>query len=206
MYPVARSEHFDTERLLVRRIIEDDLESLIPTLEDRDLAKWFGRNEPLDPQAFVNDAIAGWEARSSWAFTIIEKASQHVVGYAGISLELRGGGGKGWQAEPAIAIASDSQGQGYAYETMPGLIGWCFTGLDCPPGTLDEVRAGVLPCNAKSLGLLRKLTAIAIIKDLGEQDVRVKYPGPGEPRTRRARVFGITRSEYEQEDKGAHPR
>jgi RimJ/RimL family protein N-acetyltransferase len=206
MYPVAKSEHFETERLLVRRIIEDDLESLIPILEDPDLAKWFGRNEPFDPQAFVNDAIAGWEAQASWAFTIIEKASQHVVGYAGISLELRGGGGRGWQAEPVIAIAPDSQGQGYAYETMPGLIGWCFTELDCPPGvTLDEVRAGVLPCNTKSLGLLRKLTNIGIIKDLGEQEVRVKHTGPGEPRTRIAHVFGITREEYGQEEKGAHP-
>lgn len=89
---------------------------------------------------------------------------------------------------------------------MPGLIRWCFTELDCPPGvTLDEVRAGVLPCNTKSLGLLRKLTNIGIIKDLGEQEVRVKHPRPGEPRTRIAHVFGITRKEYEQEDKGAHP-
>jgi hypothetical protein len=165
MYPVAKSEHFETERLLVRRIIEDDLVSLIPVLEDPDLAKWFGRNEPFDPQVFVNGAVAGWEAQGSWAFTIIEKASEHVVGYAGISLELRGGGGRGWQAEPVIAIAPDSQGQGYAYDTMPGLIG----------------------------------SNIGIIKDLGEQEVRVKHTGPGEPRTRVAHVFGITREEYGQD-------
>jgi RimJ/RimL family protein N-acetyltransferase len=203
IYPAAKSEHFETKRLLVRRIVEDDLESLMPTLEDLDLAKWFGRDEPLDPQKFINDAIAAWEAQVSWNFTIIEKASRHVVGYAGLSLELRGGGGRGWQAEPAIIIAPDSQGQRYAYETMRGLIGWCFTNLECPPGvTLDEVRAACLPSNTKSIGLLKKLEDIGM-KDLEEQEVTIKHLGPGESRTRIAHVFGITREDYEQGDDDA---
>ncbi len=63
MYPAAKSEQFETERLLVRRIIEDDLESLIPILEDPDLAKWFGRNEPFDPQAFVNEPLPDGKLR-----------------------------------------------------------------------------------------------------------------------------------------------
>jgi RimJ/RimL family protein N-acetyltransferase len=166
-------------------------------LEDADLAKWFGRSEQLDPQAFINGAIVAWDAQVSWNFTIIEKASQNVVGYTGMSLEPRGGGGKGWQAEPVIVIATDSQGQRYAYEAMCGLIGWTFTGLECPPGvTLDEVRAACLPCNTASLGLLRKLADIGM-EDLGEQEVTIKHSGPGEPQTRIAHVFGITREEYQ---------
>lgn len=205
IYPEAQSEHFETERLLVRRIVEDDVDSLRPILEDPDLSKWFGRDEPLDAQAAVNSAIALWEAQVAWGFTIIEKASQHVVGYAGISLELREGGGRGWQAEPAIAITPDSRDQGYAYEAMCGLISWSFTDLEFPPGvTMDEVRAACLPCNTKSIGLLRKLADIGM-KDLGEQEVTVKHPGPGEPRTRIARIFSITREDYEREGDGANP-
>src|SRR5262249_24445403 len=148
IYPQAQSEHFETERLLVRRIREDDLGPITPTLEDPDLAKLFGRGEPIDPQAFINDAIAASEAHTSCNFTIIANETGHVVGYAGMSLEPRGGGGQGWQAEPAIAIAPDSRGNRYPYETMCGLLAWTFADLECPPGvTLNEIRAACLPYN-----------------------------------------------------------
>jgi len=206
IFPAPLSELFTTEHLLVRRIVEADLDSLRPTLEDPDVATWFGRDKPVDPQAAVDSAIAQWEAQVAWNFTIIETESQHVVGYTGISLEPREGGAGGWQVEPAIAVAPDYRRQQYATEAMRGLVGWSFTDLECPTGiTMDEVRAACLPDNEKSIGLLRKL-ADSGMKDHGEQAVTVKHPGPGEPQTRIARVFSVTREDYEQKDHGASPR
>jgi len=196
IYPTARREGFETERLLVRRTVRDDLGPLTPTLEAPDLAQWLGREDPIDPQVFIDAAVAGWEFQSPWTFTIVERATQHVVGFAGISLEPRDGGG--WEAEPIIAIAPGSRGQRYSYEAMRGLISWPFSDLECPPGvTLDEVRAVCLPENSAILHVLTRLAVIGM-RDLGELEVPVRHPGPGEPRTRTARVFSITREDYRE--------
>ena len=197
IYPTTQSDHFETERLLVRRTVVNDLGSLRSTLEDPDLARLLGRDESLDPQAVINDADSGWEAHSAWTFTITVKATQHVVGFTGVSLEQREGR-RGWQAEPVIAIAPDSRCQHYADEAMRGLIAWIFTDLDLPPDVmLDEVRAACVPDNDASIHLQQGLANVGM-RDLDEQEVTVKHPRPGDPLTRPAHVFSISRQDYEQ--------
>ena len=198
MFPAAKSERFETERLLMGRIIEDDLDALTPILQGQDVTEMFGRDRPIDPPAFISDAIVAWEANRSWNFTITEKSSHGVVGYLGMTLEVRGGGGEGWQAEPAIVISADFRCQRYGEEAMRGLIAWTFAELECPPGvTLDEVRAACRPENTASLRLLERLADIGM-RDLGEQEVSVKNSSSGKPSSMPARIFGITREEYEQ--------
>jgi RimJ/RimL family protein N-acetyltransferase len=197
-YPTPRSEQFETERLLVRRTAKDDLDILTPTLKNPALAQGLGLDAPSDPQAFINSSVVMWTSGTRWTFTIIETASQRAVGYARIDIRAREGG-EGSQAEPTIGIAPDSQGQGYAYETMRGLIGWVFDSIECPPGvTLDEVRAACLLSNSESLGLLKKLAAAGIMKDLGEQQVTSLGSGPGNNQTITAHVFSVTREDYER--------
>jgi RimJ/RimL family protein N-acetyltransferase len=198
IFPAAQSERFETERLLMRRVIEDDLDPLTPILQDPDVSEMFVRDRPIDPPAFIRDAIAAWKANSSWNFVIAEKSSHRIVGYLGMTLEMRGSGGEGWQAEPAIVISADFRCQRYGEEAMRGLIAWTFAELECPPGvTLDEVRAACRPENTASLRLMEKLADIGM-RDLGEQEVPVKNSSPGNRSNMPARVFRITREKYEQ--------
>jgi len=195
-YPAPRSEQFETERLLVRRIVEDDRDPLTPTLKNPGLSQGLGLDKPSDPQAFIDHSIAVWTRGTCWTFTIIEKASQRAVGYARI--DIRAGNGGGSQAEPTISIAPDFQHRGYAYETMCGLIAWTFNDLEIPSDvTLDEVRAACLPSNIASLRLLKKLAAIGM-KDVREEQVTSLSSGEYSNQTITAHVFSVTREDYKQ--------
>lgn len=131
-----------------------------------------------------------------WTFTIIEKATERVVGYARIDIHPGNYGGS--QAEPTIGIAPNFQRRGYAYETMCGLIAWTFNDLEIPADvTFNEVRAACLPSNSASLGLLKKLAAIGM-KDLEEQQVTSLTSSPGSNQTTTAHVFSVTREDYKQ--------
>ena len=195
-YPTPKSEYFETERLLVRRTIKDDRDPLTPTLNNPGLAQGLGLDSPPDPQEFVDNSVREWSGGICWTFTIIEKASQRVVGFTRIDVRPRNGGGS--QAEPTIGIAPDSQERDYAYETMRGLIAWSFNDIECPPGvTLGEVRAACRPSNTASLGLLKKLATIGM-KDLGEQQVDSLSLRSDGNQTVTAHVFSVTREDYEQ--------
>jgi len=196
IYPTARSEHFETERLLVRRIATYDRDHLIPTLEDPDWARGFGYTNLPDFEAAIDGWVRSWDypaMQTAWTFTIIEKASEHIVGYARVQLRPRNG--NGWQAMPEIAIAPGFRCGGYAYEVMCGLIAWIFDDLECPPNVkLDEVHSECLQSNDASLGLLRKLSAIGM-RDLGEHEGTINV-GNHETQPARVHVFSLTREDY----------
>lgn len=196
IYPNARIDRFETERTMVRRVIEDDLDSLRATLEDPAWAEGFGYEDPPDPQVFIDRSVFSWNLPSGqidWTFTIVDRDSQHIVGYARAEIQPRNG--DGWRAMPEIAIAPAFRTHKYAYEVMCGLVGWIFQDLECPPGVkLDEIRAECLQSNGKSLDLLRKLSTIGM-EDQGEQQGIIKV-GKGETHPTRIHVFVLTREDY----------
>jgi RimJ/RimL family protein N-acetyltransferase len=195
IYPTARIDHFETDRLLVRRMQDDDRDSLIPIFEDPAWARGFGYESAPDPQASISSWTLRWNQplQINWAFTIIEKASRHTVGYT--IAEIRARNGNGWQVMFDIAISSDFRCRGYAYEAARGLIDWIFDGLTCPPNVrLDEIRAECLQSNDGSLGLLRKLSAIGM-RDYGEQQGTINVL-QGKPQPGVVHVFSITREDY----------
>jgi RimJ/RimL family protein N-acetyltransferase len=194
--PIAQSEHFETERLLVRRTVGSDGDLLRPTLESPGLVRGLRLDEPPNPQEFINQAVAGWEFpwtyEANFTFTLIEKARQQAVGYAAMHVERNEDGGL--RIEPDIVISPDFYRKGYAYEAMSGLIGWAFDDIEYPDDVvIDEVKALCLPSNSASIGLLEKLAEIGM-EDLGLQEVPLRRRHQGEEPTITVRVFRVTRT------------
>jgi RimJ/RimL family protein N-acetyltransferase len=192
----ARTEGFETEHLLVRRTVEGDRDSLTPILTNLDVVQGMGQDEPPDSSsldAFIAYSTAAWELGVCWTFTIVEKDSERIVGFARMEARPSDRGGNQTQAEPTIGIGPGFRNRGYAYEVMAGLIMWTFEELEPWSNiVLDEVRAACLPSNEASLGLLRKLAAVGM-EDLGEQQVRKSYPDTNETTT--VHIFSITRED-----------
>ena len=196
--PIAQSDHFETEHLLVRRTVESDRDPLTPTLESPGLVRGLRLDEPPDPQEFINQAVAGWEFpwtyEANFTFTLIDKANQQVIGYAAMHVERNEDGSL--RIEPDIVIAPNSYRKGYAYEAMRSLTAWAFNDIKYPNDVvIYEVRALCLPDNSASIGLLEKLAEIGM-EDLGLQGVPLRRRHPGEESTITVRVFRVTRRSH----------
>jgi|SRR5208282_1668072 len=89
--PIAQSDHFETEHLLVRRTVESDRDPLTPTLESPGLVRGLRLDEPPDPQEFINRAIAGWEFpwtyEANFTFTLIDKANHSTFAFFGDAID-----------------------------------------------------------------------------------------------------------------------
>jgi RimJ/RimL family protein N-acetyltransferase len=200
--PIAQSDHFETQRLSIRKTIISDKDTLTPVLENPDLVDGWGLAGPPDPEEFVNQAVAGWEFpwtyEARFTFTLIDKASDRVVGCEIMQLKPPNAiEGRGLRAEPAIAIARDLYGNGYGYEAMHGLISWSFDDIRFPNDIMiEEVWAASRASNKGSIRLLSKLAAIGM-EDLGEQEIPLVNPLPAEGPTIAGRVFRLTRTNYE---------
>jgi RimJ/RimL family protein N-acetyltransferase len=198
IYPHARSDRIETERLLMRRIVQEDRDSLIPTVKDPAWAQRFGYNNAPDLQTFIDGWVKSWDfpaMQTAWTFTIIEKVGQNTAGYMRIAVRPRNG--DGWQAMPEVAMAPQFRGNGYAYEIIRETNAWVFDDLECPPGVkLDEMRLECLQSNAASVALLRKFSAIGM-RDLGEHEGIIRI-GKHETRPIRVHIFSLVREDYRQ--------
>ncbi|WP_025872529.1 GNAT family N-acetyltransferase [Methylobacillus glycogenes] len=120
---------FESNRLICRHWIAEDLEPLFSVYSDADAMRWVG-----DGQAIT------WEACENWLkvtqanyikygygmFTLVERESGHVIGFAGL-VHPEG------QPEPEVkyALKRSVWGQGLASEAVPALLayGASFHGL-----------------------------------------------------------------------------
>lgn len=113
---------FVTNRLVVRRWRDDDLDALAAVYGDEDAMRWVG-----DGKAITRDRCARWleVTRNNYAnrgygmFAVEERSSPGAVGFCGI---VHPGG----QAEPEIkyAFLRSHWGRGLATEAVAGLIAY----------------------------------------------------------------------------------
>lgn len=144
-----------TDRLILRRPREADLEPLLPGWCDPDMTRYTGTRD--DPRAFVSAFIADMRAKSPgesdpggpwYQFVIERREDGAVLGDLGVGFGVPGE----HQAELGWRILPPAQRRGYAREAVAGLIGWL----------IDEHRirrfVGVAASgNIASIALLRSL-------------------------------------------------
>lgn len=144
-----------SDRLILRRPRDSDLEPLLPGWSDPEMVRYTGRRD--DPRAFVAGFIADMQAKSPgesepggpWYQLVIERREdQAVLGDLGIGFGVPGER----QVELGWRILPPAQRRGYAREAVAALIGWLieahrvhrFVGVAASP-------------NAASVALLRSL-------------------------------------------------
>jgi RimJ/RimL family protein N-acetyltransferase len=144
-----------TDRLVLRRPRDSDLEPLLPGWSDPEMTRYLSRRD--DPRAFVAGLIADMQAKAPgesepggpWYQFVIERSEDGAVaGDIGVGFGVPGERQVelGWRILPAF------QRRGYAREAVAGLISWLieahrvhrFVGIAASP-------------NAASIALLRSL-------------------------------------------------
>jgi RimJ/RimL family protein N-acetyltransferase len=117
----------ETQRLILRRPREADLEPLLPGWSDPEMTRYMNRRD--DPRRFVAGMIADMRAKAPgesepggpWYNLVVERREDGtVVGDLGVGFDVPGERQVelGWRILPAF------QRRGYAREAAAGLIGW----------------------------------------------------------------------------------
>lgn len=124
-----------TERLELRRIDLDVLDALAEVFAKPEVWHYpYGRSFTRDETAtFLIDQVEAWDAQGFGLWSVTERGSARVVGYAGLSTPrfLRE-----VLVEPAVEVGwrldPDVWGRGYASESATAALGEAFTtlGLD----------------------------------------------------------------------------
>jgi len=140
---------FETPRLVVRELTDDDAEGLYDMHRHDEVMRWLDAT----PSTGVAEELArmeGWRARCSdpyGFFAICERSTQRLVGVLVFKpfddkphIDL------GWRLNPAY------WGRGYATEAARGAVDRAFGELG-----LDELAATTLPHNARSRAVMERL-------------------------------------------------
>ena len=113
---------FQTERLLVRRWVDSDLEALVAVYGDADAMRWVGEGRPITREQCVlwlAVTRTNYGKRGYGMFAVEQLAEPGVIGFCGI---VHPGG----QVEPEVkyAFLRACWGRGFATEAASGLIAY----------------------------------------------------------------------------------
>jgi ribosomal-protein-alanine N-acetyltransferase len=148
----ARFPALETDRLMLREVVEADAEDLLRIHGDGEHMKWFGSDPLADLEAArkLVATFAGWRAEpvSGTRWALEAKDRRGLVGTCGLfrwnqrwrSCVL------GYEITPAL------QGRGYVKEALQAVIPWGFSAMG-----LNRIEAQAHPENTRSLGLLASL-------------------------------------------------
>jgi len=144
-----------SDRLILRRPRNSDLEPLLPGWSDPEMVRYTGRRD--DPRAFVAGFIADMQAKSPgesepggpWYQLVIERREDRaVLGDLGIGFGVPGER----QVELGWRILPPAQRRGYAREAVAALIGWLIEAH-----RVHRFVGVAASDNAASVALLRSL-------------------------------------------------
>jgi RimJ/RimL family protein N-acetyltransferase len=167
----------ETQRLILRPPLEEDLDGLAALMADEEAACFVGGRQPRSGAWRQLAAFAGsWALRGYGMFSVIEKASGRWIGRVGPWQP------EGWPgAEVGWALDRSAWGCGYATESAAASIDWAFEQL----GWEDVIHC-IAPANRPS---------IPVAERLGSTRRRSAYlppPFDSEP----VDIWGQTRSEW----------
>ena len=139
----------ETERLLLREIVNDDADALFRIFGDAEHMKWFG-SEPLtsiDEARTLIAAFAGWRGLPSpgvrWGLEL--KAPRALVGTCGLFAWNRA-----WRkCTLGYELAPEATGKGLMREALETVIAWGLRDM-----ALNRIEALVHEKNLPSLALL----------------------------------------------------
>lgn len=138
----------ETERLILRPPVEDDLDGWAEMMGDEATARFIGGVQPRPAAWRGLAAMAGsWALKGFGMFSLIEKDSGRWVGRLGPWQP------EGWPGtEVGWGLTRDAWGKGYATEGSIAAIDWAFDTLGW-----SEVIHCIDPENKGSIGVAQRL-------------------------------------------------
>lgn len=138
----------ETERLILRPIVEDDAAALFAIYSDPEVLRYWSHppfTELDQAIALAREAAALWETRSLLQWGITRRDRGGVIGTTTLYRWDR----RHKRAEIGYILARAHQGHGYAHEAVAGVLRFGFTTMD-----LHRIAADTDPENERSIRLL----------------------------------------------------
>jgi ribosomal-protein-alanine N-acetyltransferase len=138
----------ETERLVLRPIVEDDAAALFAIFSDAEVMRywsWPPFTEFDQAMALAREIAALWRARSLLQWGITRRERGGVIGTVTLFHWDRGHR----RAEIGYILARAHQGRGYAREAVADVLRFGFERMD-----LHRIAADTDPANARSIRLL----------------------------------------------------
>jgi RimJ/RimL family protein N-acetyltransferase len=139
----------ETERLLLRPLVEDDLDDYAAMAADPEVVEFLG-SEPMDrAEAWRHIALLlGHGELRGWTYNaVVEKSTGRFLGRCGLWQP------EGWPGlEIAWALARSAWGHGYASEAAVAWRDWAFAHVDA-----DELVSVVHRDNVRSARLAERI-------------------------------------------------
>jgi RimJ/RimL family protein N-acetyltransferase len=138
----------ETERLLLRPPIQEDLDGWAKLMADEESSKYIGGPVPREASWRGMAAMAGsWALRGFGMFSVLEKQSGEWIGRLGPWQP------EGWPGtEVGWGLVRDAWGKGYATEGSARTIDWAFDAL----GWTDVIHC-IDPHNEGSIAVAKRL-------------------------------------------------
>jgi ribosomal-protein-alanine N-acetyltransferase len=165
---------FETERLSVRYLRDDDFPMLHALCTDPAVYRYMGDGQPLSAES-VRQWIAisqeNYQKRGYGCFAIDARAGDEMIGYGGIAYLQDGA-----QIEIIYAFAPAHWGQGLASEFVRGLLAASFTQWHIP-----RIEASVHPDNSASIAVITKAGMTWSRTVVEEDGTHVQFYGTDNP-------------------------
>lgn len=145
---------FQTQRCLVRAFEEKDLERFMTYRNNLEWMQYQGF-KGLSKEEYAESLLGTGNLEAGQQFAIVDKASDLLIG----DVYLQKAGSEYWLG---YTIHPDFARQGLAKEVTLGVLAW----LKAHGAT--KVKAGVLPENQASIGLLKALGFAYFAEEAGE--------------------------------------
>ncbi|SHK07552.1 ribosomal-protein-alanine N-acetyltransferase [Clostridium amylolyticum] len=144
----------ETERLLLRQVVDKDLEQLYEILSDAEVAKFdyfYPVTSKLEALKFVERYNEELKENEEITWGIILKESNKLIGICCLGDFDEGAR----RTEIGYDIAQAQWGNGYATEAIKAVIDYGFNTMN-----LNRIEATITPGNNASVNVLRKLNFI----------------------------------------------
>jgi len=153
----------ETERLILRPLAMDDLDSLAEFYADPEVMRYIGPGEPIDRERSwlsLGRMVAGFEANGYGQLGVERKEDGAFMGRCGLLLWAT----ESWtpvgpakpkgpvETEVGYLLGRAYWSRGYATEAATAIRDWALANLE-----LERLIALIYPDNARSIGVARKL-------------------------------------------------
>jgi ribosomal-protein-alanine N-acetyltransferase len=141
----------ETERLLLRRLTEDDIENYYLLFTDPEVTRYLPtRGEPIPREQFEGAVERGgkhWDTHGYGIWVVCERDTGELIGQCGLRFldDVN-------ETEVLYAFARPTWGRGYATEASRAALEWGFD-----RGLLERVVAYAVPENVASTHVMEKL-------------------------------------------------
>lgn len=159
---------FETERLLVRYLRNDDFEAFYTLCSDPEILRYMDSGEPLTAEqtrAWIQISQENYQKRGYGCFAITARLDGQLIGFGGIARRENTS-----QLEIIYAFKQSCWGQGLASEFVRSLLTTCFERWQLP-----RIEASIYARNSASIRVVEKVGMAFVRSEIDENNQRILW-------------------------------